>query len=597
MTQTQAGLFSAVASAFILDVQPQLQPDTGDETVALLRVLIYKIDNTTFGNDPPALPQWSGPPQAIVQVQAILYASLAASLLAAFLAVLGKQWLNRYALTDVRGTVTERSQNRQRKLDGIVAWYFDPVMESLPLMLQTALLLLGCALCRYLWEINITVASVVLAFTSFGVIAYSFILVVGSFYENCPYQTPGAHILRRTFYYTRHILLPILRSAPSAIASGISGFIQFIRRDSTFNWWHSLFKQPWYSPINIFALLVGLSALSLILFWFALGIGIVTPFLPLAAFSWIIYLLIQAPPQIVLDLRCISWILQTSLDNSIRLPTLKHLDSLMSTPTNFDPALITHCFDVFISCINFGNHGEVVVTRGSEQLATVSAQCFFRTISYLSIMDPTSSVLEDVYRRYNKVLPANIDFRGHQFSDTMNSIHRVFIRSGERHSEWNDYKPPSDEHAVVAQALIQLTRFNYQKMQQGEASLRGLQPPLFAHSPLFTRLRLPSSNFSPHPIHLFSAPLPLPKSTHHPLLAHCPFSILDFVHYSLSLYPPPTATVIADCLSIIAVDLGCDVSNTGAVTFYKRYVRISPMVVTLTLNQRTGGEGFKPDNS
>ena len=147
----QAGLFSTVTSAFIISIQPQLQPDTGEETVALLRVLIYKTDNTTFGKDVPALPQqWTGPPHAIVQVQALLYASLATTLFSAFLAMLGKQWLNRYASTDMRGTAIERSQNRQRKLDGIVTWYFDHVMESLPLMLQIALLLLGCALSRYL---------------------------------------------------------------------------------------------------------------------------------------------------------------------------------------------------------------------------------------------------------------------------------------------------------------------------------------------------------------------------------------------------------------------------------------------------------------
>ncbi|KAF9778959.1 hypothetical protein BJ322DRAFT_976491, partial [Thelephora terrestris] len=87
-----AGLFSAVTSAFIAQVQPQLQPDSGDDTTALLRVLLYKIDNTTFGNEIPTLPQWTGPPSNIVQVQAILYASLAVSLLAAFLAMLGKQW-------------------------------------------------------------------------------------------------------------------------------------------------------------------------------------------------------------------------------------------------------------------------------------------------------------------------------------------------------------------------------------------------------------------------------------------------------------------------------------------------------------------------
>ena len=196
----------------MIDVQSQLQPDMGEETTALLRVLIYKIDNTTFGDDVPAIPQWTGPPHAITQVQAILYASLATSLLSAFLAMLGKQWLNRYASTDLRGTAIERSQNRQRKLDGIVAWYFDNVMELLPLMLQGALLLLGCALSRYLWEINITVASVVLGFTSSGVFFYIFILAAGTASESCPYQTPGSNALR----YLRPER--ILHSAASIIA-------------------------------------------------------------------------------------------------------------------------------------------------------------------------------------------------------------------------------------------------------------------------------------------------------------------------------------------------------------------------------------------
>ena len=134
LTGYQAGLFSTVASALIIDIKSQLQPGPNDETAALFRILIYETDSITFGSDIPTLPQWSGPPRAIVQVQAILSASLAISLLSAFLAMLGKQWLNRYDSADMRGSATERGQNRQRKLDGIVAWYFNYVMESLPLM-------------------------------------------------------------------------------------------------------------------------------------------------------------------------------------------------------------------------------------------------------------------------------------------------------------------------------------------------------------------------------------------------------------------------------------------------------------------------------
>jgi len=127
--------------------------------------------------------------------------------------MLGKQWVNRYASTDIRGTAIERGQDRQRKLDGIVAWYFDHVMESLPLMLQIALLLLGCTLSRCLWDINITVASDILGITSFGVISYLAIVVAGSASESCPYQTPGSHFLRHVLPNILHAL----RSAPSTI--------------------------------------------------------------------------------------------------------------------------------------------------------------------------------------------------------------------------------------------------------------------------------------------------------------------------------------------------------------------------------------------
>ena len=46
----------AVSSTFITRVRSQLQPDSGDKTAALLRVLIYKIADNAFGNDIPTLP-------------------------------------------------------------------------------------------------------------------------------------------------------------------------------------------------------------------------------------------------------------------------------------------------------------------------------------------------------------------------------------------------------------------------------------------------------------------------------------------------------------------------------------------------------------
>ena len=136
--------------------------------------------------------------------------------------MLGKQWLSRYESSDMRGSAVERGQNRQQKLDGIVAWYFNHVMESLPLMLQGALLLLGCALSRYLWDISIVVASVVIGVTSFGLVFYLFIIVAGAASESCPYQTPGSHILR-------HLGPQVWSTIRSVL--GKSVVIGFIRRD------------------------------------------------------------------------------------------------------------------------------------------------------------------------------------------------------------------------------------------------------------------------------------------------------------------------------------------------------------------------------
>ena len=536
LTRLQAGLFSAVTSAFILDVQPQLQPDTADETVALLRVLIYKIDNTTFGNDPPSHPQWSGPPHAIVQVQAILYASLAASLLSAFLAMLGKQWLNRYASTDMRGTAVERSQNRQRKLDGIFAWYFDHVMESLPLMLQVALLLLGCALSRYLWEINTTVASVVLGVTLFGIIFCLFVVVAGTTSESCPYQTPGSRALR--------YMGPRVLSAPSVIASAFKNAFKKSRAVRTIGMnvqWH----HPRWSRGNIIPFLKDMVRefpRTLAIDVYHLGRAMTRP---LVAFIRRVHGAFSTPEQgsdlqvAMLDLRCISWMLQTSLDKVIRLSILKHLVT-MAVLADFDPNLVADCFNVFIGCINVSNR-KVVIIHESEELAVVSAACFLRTLNHLLVIDPTSSVLADLRQRYNRIFPFGPDSKGLPFYSTMARIHDFF----NRHVQWCNYRPSPQGYISLARDMAVAAELEYRKTQHRK----------------------------------------VPRQT------------LRFAFHSLSLDPLPPTPVVADCLSIIATDLGCDVSSIGSATFDERCVHMSQTTTPLTLNQRTSGANFELDNS
>jgi len=176
------------------------------------------MNNTLFPDVDPRSATWAGPPQEIVIVQSLLYASLATSLFAAFLAMLGKRWVNRY-LRNRGGSAADKSRDRQRKLDGLEKWHFHIAIESLPVMLQFALLLFGCALSIYLWTISRTVAWVILAFTLTVAIAYVFFTLAATPYYNCPYQTPLSIVIRTLTRYLKHGNSTFARSVRSRMTS------------------------------------------------------------------------------------------------------------------------------------------------------------------------------------------------------------------------------------------------------------------------------------------------------------------------------------------------------------------------------------------
>ena len=225
-------MFSAVSSAFIIDVQSQLEPDPNDMTAAYMQILIRAVNSSLFPNADQTPITWTGPPPGIITVQSLLYTSLATSLFASFLAMLAKQWVKRY-LRNHGGSAADKSRDRQRKLDGLERWYFRLVIESLPVILQLALLLLGCALSRHLWTISRTVAGVIITFTLFGIISYVFFTLAAALSYDCPYQTPPSTIVRTFIQYmarSRSNLAHLLQSLMAPIASIYSHSIENLGR-------------------------------------------------------------------------------------------------------------------------------------------------------------------------------------------------------------------------------------------------------------------------------------------------------------------------------------------------------------------------------
>lgn len=424
-------------------------------------------------------------------------------------------------------------------------------MDSLPLMLQFALLLLGCALSRYLWNISITVASVVVGVTSLGVIFYLFIIVAGTVFESCPYQTPGSRIFRHLGPKVWHII----HLVHSAITSALRKTFKQSRAVETVVLTAHV-HHPWWSKAKIFPFLADLVTkvpLEFVIDVYNLGRAATHALftVPVGIYHLIrsasnrlrgIYSTLrqrlgrQMTPS---HLRCISWTLQTSLDKPVHLTTLIHLATTMEL-TGLDPALVTDCFNVFAGCVIFSDH-KLVIVQGLEQLATISIRCFFRTLHHLSVAHPTSMVSADLRRRFKTIFPSEFDFTDSPFNSTI-VMTRILIGPARNHRniQWQNYRPPSQEHILFSQYMVQAARVGYQR----------------------TRSR------------------------------KVPRWILRFALQSLSLDPRSPTSVVADCLTIIAIDLDCDVSNVT--TSNERCVLIQWVPTFLTKSQWANGTGFRP---
>ena len=214
----QAGLLSAVSSAFLIDIQSKLEPDPNEQSAALLRAILFTLNQSALPAETATVPPIHEPPPGeIVTVSSLMYASLFISLLAAFVAVLGKQWLNRY-LRNTGGYMVERCWDRQRKCEGLDEWPLHLFVESLPPMFQISLLILACGLCRHVWSINTSVAYILIAITALGVLFYLGIVVAGTSSYACPFQTPASVALRHIWSTTTHIRSTIIHSSMFAFS-------------------------------------------------------------------------------------------------------------------------------------------------------------------------------------------------------------------------------------------------------------------------------------------------------------------------------------------------------------------------------------------
>jgi hypothetical protein len=467
------------------------------------------IERATYDDNVHVTPQWSGPPRTIAHIMLILLIALGLSLSSAFLAMYSKDLLREYTSIDVLGSAIERGRNRQQKLDSIVTWHLTHGIEVLPPMIHIAILLLGYALFQYFQEIDTTIGSAPLGFIILDITIYLSIIAAGTVYARCPYQTHGSQILRSA-------ALAVAEAAP-VISSTFRRAFECSETISVFRK-GALYYQPWWSRKNIKSFLKHVLSTfhhALATDFYRLGRVVVQS---LVAFAYRVYILSLGVPstpahgsdqQMTLsDLASTTWMFRASLDKDAHLSTLECLTT------------IAGCFKILVGHVKVIN-GRVVTTYGSQRFEMGSAICLLHTLSHLSVMDPMPTVLTDVSVRYRRVFSSNANYEGSPFYHILGAIHNALYPDGNRWLlNWEDYKPITLERVVVARALAKLAQSEYRRRE---------------------RQRVPRW-------------------------------VLRFALHSLSQDPPPPTSVIVDCLSIIAIDLDCDVSRARIMNLDERYV-------------------------
>ncbi|OJT11005.1 hypothetical protein TRAPUB_12459 [Trametes pubescens] len=200
-----AGLFSAVLTAFNVQSYILLQPAVPDPSLAVLQQMSAQLasfsinapfinstqrsssdrSNTDFS---PPVPRWA------VWLNALWFSSLILSLSSASIGILVKQWLSE-STSDSFGTSREVTRRRKYRLDSLVLWRVEDIIDIIPVLLQGAVALFLAGLLVLLWNLHhcvATVSAILIALLAIFTISTT---ILPLFNPRCAYVSPPTRYL------------------------------------------------------------------------------------------------------------------------------------------------------------------------------------------------------------------------------------------------------------------------------------------------------------------------------------------------------------------------------------------------------------------
>ncbi|KAF8607216.1 hypothetical protein BDV93DRAFT_303848 [Ceratobasidium sp. AG-I] len=204
-----AALFSAILTAFLIESKDLLQQDPADASAALLLMVVQSQQRIELGLPSPVVTPLKDLPAFVPLASArwingIWFTSLALSLSAALIAMLGKEWLTAYLASRPRPPHSH-ALLRQARLEGLEGWWALHIIALLPSLLHASLFLFAVGLVLYLWTLDAVVAGVMAGIIGITTLFYVVTAVLGAIYEHCPFVTQvSSYIKRAVDRYFRH---------------------------------------------------------------------------------------------------------------------------------------------------------------------------------------------------------------------------------------------------------------------------------------------------------------------------------------------------------------------------------------------------------
>ena len=154
-------------------------------------VLIYQTQMMRNSSLEPYVPADFSPPEYIVAVNALFYASLGVMLLAAFIAMLIKSWVREFDRgLQAMALPEQRTKTREFRFLGMERWKLPEMVGMLPLLIQISLLLFFIGLIVFLFHISKPVFGVTTAIFGIGILYYTITTSISVLVTSSPFRSP-----------------------------------------------------------------------------------------------------------------------------------------------------------------------------------------------------------------------------------------------------------------------------------------------------------------------------------------------------------------------------------------------------------------------